>query len=270
MTTGALQQFAYLEKLRPFCRPVIIGSELVSFSAILTCRDLGIKPVAMIEENARITARRPGDFIARHLLHVPLLLETSLRSIQGQERVEAIIVERLGMKRTIECDGVIFTGQFVPETALLAGSSIALNTGSRGPAVDEWWRTNDPRFFAAGNVVHPVETAGRCWRDGLRAGISIGSDLSDPPARRPSCALSVSYPIRYIWPQWLSREGPSQKINLRLAAAARGHLQIRSAERILARQRFAGLPERRITVSIESRWLKDHESLHLSIVERNR
>ena len=61
ITTGALQQFVYLQKIRPFRRAVIVGSELVAFSALLTLRHGGIATAAMIEEGPRITARRPAD-----------------------------------------------------------------------------------------------------------------------------------------------------------------------------------------------------------------
>src|SRR6185369_11706336 len=36
MTAGALQQFVYLHRQQPFRRPVVIGTELVSFSTLLT------------------------------------------------------------------------------------------------------------------------------------------------------------------------------------------------------------------------------------------
>ena len=66
---------------KPFERPVIIGSELVSFSALLTCRHLGIRPVAMIEENSahlgakarrshrQICLRRPGAHLHQAHFH---------------------------------------------------------------------------------------------------------------------------------------------------------------------------------------------------------
>src|SRR5210317_608736 len=49
VTTGALQSMIYLKRRQPFLHPVIVGSELVSFSALLTCRHAGIKPVAMVD-----------------------------------------------------------------------------------------------------------------------------------------------------------------------------------------------------------------------------
>jgi NADPH-dependent 2,4-dienoyl-CoA reductase/sulfur reductase-like enzyme len=82
-TTGALQQMIYLKHLRPFARAVVIGSELVSFSALLTARHGGIKIAAMIEEGDRIVARKPGDWIANHLFGVPVLTRTKLTAIRG-------------------------------------------------------------------------------------------------------------------------------------------------------------------------------------------
>ena len=49
---GALQAMVYLAGQAPFRRPVIVGTELVSFSALLTCRHAGIRPAAMIESGA--------------------------------------------------------------------------------------------------------------------------------------------------------------------------------------------------------------------------
>jgi thioredoxin reductase len=47
MNTGALQQFVYLKNEKPFSKPVIIGNEWVTFSALMTCKHAGIKPVGI-------------------------------------------------------------------------------------------------------------------------------------------------------------------------------------------------------------------------------
>ena len=61
VSTGALQGMVYLQSMRPFRRPVVLGTELVSFSALMTCRHMGIRPAAMIEPNGMTTARAPAD-----------------------------------------------------------------------------------------------------------------------------------------------------------------------------------------------------------------
>ena len=160
MNTGALQQHVYLYHNKPFERPVIIGSELVSFSALLTCRHLGIRPVAMLEENPRISAQRPGDFIARFAFGVPVRTSTKLIAIEGRKNVEAVEIERLGKRQRISCDGVIFTGLFRPETALIP---TGLPSGN---------------FSCAGNVSGPLKTSGECWLQGAGAADDIARRLA--------------------------------------------------------------------------------------------
>ena len=62
MTTGTLQQMVYLKGLVPFRRPLILGAEWVSYSAILTCRHAGIRPVALLDEGQGGTDAAPRWF----------------------------------------------------------------------------------------------------------------------------------------------------------------------------------------------------------------
>ncbi len=157
MNTGALQAHIYLRQHKPFARPVIIGSEWVSFSAILTCRHLGIKPVAMIEENARISAPRPGDLIANLLYGVPVWTRTKLIAIEGRTQVESIEIECDGVRRHVACDGVILTGQFEPDASLLM---------------------NKADVMLAGNVQGQLKTSGVCWREGRDAAERLARELA--------------------------------------------------------------------------------------------
>ena len=91
MNTGALQSMVYLEGKRPFSRPVIVGSEIVALSALLTCRRHGIKPVAMVETRDRPQTRRIDMMLAR-LMGVPVLAGAELLAIEGRPRVEALRV----------------------------------------------------------------------------------------------------------------------------------------------------------------------------------
>src|SRR5262249_13636195 len=118
MTTGALQQFAYLANTKPFARAVIVGTELVSFSALLTARHAGIEIVAMLEEGERITARKPGDWIARHVFDVPVLTRAKLTAIRGADRVESVEVERQGRRETIGRARRILTRRLHPAPAV--------------------------------------------------------------------------------------------------------------------------------------------------------
>jgi thioredoxin reductase len=196
-TTGALQSMVYLKNQIPFRRPVVIGTEIVSFSALLTCRNAGIKPVAMLEEKRRPHVRWPIYELTRWF-GVPLLLQTGIVNILGNERVEAVqISDKNGKVREIVCDGVLFTGQYTPESSLVRVSHLEFDPETNSPVVDEFGRCSDPTYYAAGNVVqasrnqakvpifytaenfpNPVDDAGQCWSQGRTTAKNIAKDLS--------------------------------------------------------------------------------------------
>ena len=251
-TTGALQQFVYLSKLQPFRRAVVVGSELVAFSALLTLRHAGIKAVAMIEDAGRITARRPADLFARAIFGVPVLIGTRLVAIHGLDKVETIEVERDGSISRIACDGVVFTGRFRPETAILAGGHLAIDPGSGGPAIDQQWRCSDPIYFAAGNLLRPVETAGVAWAEGRAAAESIAASLAGRLASpTTSVPILAQPPLKYVYPQRLSvpaEDASPLLFKARVSKAARGRLRLLADGREIWSETIAALPERRIAL----------------------
>ncbi len=252
LTTGSLQQMVYLAGMRPFDRPVIIGSELVAFSALLTLRHAGIKALAIIEPGSRITARRPCDLVARWLLGIPVLTGARLVAIHGARQVEAVEIEQTGKRETIACDGIVFSGQFVPEAALIQTSHLELDRGTGGPVIDQCWRCSDPTYFAAGNLLHPIETAGVAYREGAAAGASIAASLRGAlrlPDRR--VRIHVVSPMRYIYPQVIANSAPPPNglmFNARVEREVRGRLTVRFDDEAVWSRHIHALPERRVRV----------------------
>ncbi len=177
-TTGTLQSMYYLKNMVPCCKPVIVGSEIVSFSALWTCREAGIRPVAMLEENDR--PRVPGAVaLCGRIFGVPLLTGTRIRQILGKDQVRGVVIsDRAGRQRELVCDGVLFTGCFTPESSLARSSHLEIDPATGCPIVDAHGRCSDPAYFAAGNVVHaPVRMAGGCWLAGKEAGRQMARQL---------------------------------------------------------------------------------------------
>jgi len=248
ITTGALQAYVHLEGLVPFRRPVIVGSELVAMSALLTCRQAGIRPVAMVEANGRVTTRALFGVWPR-LLGVPLRLATDLAEIRGRARVEAVVLaDRAGRCESVACDGVLFTGGFVPAAELIRASHLQLDRGTGGPAIDQFGRCSDPAYVAAGNLLRPVENAGWCHREGRRVGGWVADDLAGrlPPAGA-AVAVAIAPPLRFAVPQRIvpGVDG-GFAFQLRLAARVAGDLQMLAGGSVLRRRRLRALPERRV------------------------
>ena len=177
MNTGALQTMVYLKNRKPFERPVIVGTELGSFSAIATCRHMGIKPVAMLEENARITTRLPLGLTAP-IMGVPLYKNTRLVAIQGGDRVSGVEVEYADGKRTIDCDGVVLTGKFIPEASLARCGHLKIDAATGALVTDESGHCSDSTYFAVGNVLKPLKTAGKSWHEGRKTGWLVAEGLA--------------------------------------------------------------------------------------------
>jgi thioredoxin reductase len=248
LNTGAFQEYVYLQHLVPFRRPLIVGTELVSLSSLLTCRKIGARPVAMIEGRDRPTVRRTSMMLPR-LLGIPVHYGTRVVDIKGKPRVEAVTVRRAdGVLADIACDGVLFTGCFTPESALTRAAGIEIDTGTGGPVIDQFARTSSPRIFAAGNVLRPVETAGWSWREGRRIAQFVALDLkAQLPEHAPTLRVTAGPGIRYVVPQRLVPGGGGLKhIQLRAAQDVSGKLCIRSGGREIGTQSLSTSPERRI------------------------
>jgi len=257
MTTGALQVMTYQKRRIPFRRPVIVGSELVAFSALLTCRHFGIRPVAMLEREARITAWRAAALLPP-LLGTQLLTDTRLEAILGGERVSGVEIRQGGSRsRHIDCDGVVFSGSFVAESSLVRPSHLQLVAASNGPVVDQYNRCSDPDYFACGNLLHPVDTAGWCWAEGRRLARHIKASLGDELAA-PDRAVEISCnspAIRYFTPQRIVTTGDPRQarascLQIRFVDNRRGRLLLRSGERILAQRQVNAHREQRILMRL--------------------
>jgi thioredoxin reductase len=249
MTTGSLQQFVYLHGARPARRVVIVGTELVSFSAILTCRHAGIEVAVMIEEGDRTLARWPAHLVSHRAFGVPVLRGAHLEAIEGGQSVTGLRL-RLASGGTshIACDGVVFTGRFRPETALLADQPGLVDPGSRGPSIDQFRRLALPGYFAAGNLVHPVETAGRCFRDGMAAGEAVADHLAGIlPALGGARLIRSAGAVRSLYPQRLAGKGAAP-IHFQVSEEVRGRLEIRLDGALIWSRPRHYLPERRLTI----------------------
>jgi hypothetical protein len=194
-------------------------------------------------------ARWPLALFPR-LLGIPVFYRSRIREIIGDVRVEAV---RLADGREIDCDGVLLTGQFLPEASLARLSHLAVDANSGGPAVDQYGRCADPAYFAAGNVLRPVETAGWSFREGAAVAEHIADDLAGrlPCGGERDIALIAGEAVNYVVPQRLVRSLPLRGwLQLRAARAISGELRIRSDGAVLYRRHISTRPERRILLDL--------------------
>ena len=166
MTTGQLQQLVAVGA--PVgTRAVVVGAEHVSYSAALTLRDAGAAVVMTTP------AERHDTFAAFALgmraLRVPLRRDTVVTRILGRARVEAV---ELGDGSTIECDTVVFTGEWVADDELARTRGIDI-----GPDAP----TSEAGVFAVGNVRLLGKRADQCVLDARNAADTVAAWLDRSP-----------------------------------------------------------------------------------------
>ncbi len=250
-TTGALQQFIYSTKTRPFNNPVIVGTELVSFSALWTLRSAGIKAVAMIEENARITAYRPAALFAR-ILGVPIHFGAIVSDIRSAEALNEVTIDSAKSgPLTIACDGVIFTGKFTGENSIARASHLALSPQTQLPQVDQNWISSDLAVSVIGNATHPADMGDQCYQEGLKAGRYVAELLGE--SADASCVVrNISHDrhIKMTTPNIVRLNGDGMRIDicLHVSKPFTGPVCVSSDGRIVYQKTRRCMPARRITL----------------------
>ena len=309
MTTGELQQRVYLGGERLAGRALVVGAEHVSFSAAMTLAHAGADVIALTTEYERQQSYAAFRFGAAVRWRAPVWTSCAVRRIAGRGRLEGVEVAdartgpartgpartgpaRTGPARFVPCEVVVFTGDWIPDHELARLAGLAMDPGTRGPAVDTTLSTSLPGVFAAGNLVHAAETADIAALSGRHAARHIaryiaagpgpgaggragagapGSRRAGAPGSRRAGApgsrgsgpagtrlpILVEPPLRWISPNAIGASAPPplDRFVLRSAAFRRGgRLEVRQDGRLLARSRPARLIPGR-PVHLGAAWL---------------
>ena len=181
-TTGSLQRFVYQEQLSVGKKAVIVGAELVSLSALMTLQHADVKCLMMITEESKHQIEFPYVVmkwaVADILTRTPIITNTRITNIFGQKRVEGIeLTSANGQINIVECDTLIFTGNWIPENEMARLGGLAIDPITRGPKIDAGFHSSIQGIFAAGNLLRGVETADHCAIEGIKAGRAIAKYL---------------------------------------------------------------------------------------------
>ncbi|MER6525760.1 FAD-dependent oxidoreductase [Streptomyces sp. NPDC001508] len=210
-TTGQLQNLVHLHHQPVGERAVIVGGELVSWSAAVTLREAGCTPALMISQYPKAESYAAFNAAGRTLLRVPVATRSRVTRIIGKGRCQAVELEHLdtGRRRTVACDTVVFTGDWIPDHELARSTGIDLDEGTLGPLTDTALRTSRPGVFAAGNVLHPVDTADVAALDGRHVAEQVIGHLNGRPRPADGVRLVADAPFRWVAPQILRPGDPA-------------------------------------------------------------
>jgi thioredoxin reductase len=262
-TTGSLQRFVYEQHLPVGKRAVIVGAEIVSLSVVTTLLHAGVKVVNLVTELPNHQLYLPL-FLPAKMFYADLLARTSIltnkrvTNILGQQRVEGIELTDLvsGTKEIVECDTVVFTGDWIPENELARRGNIQTGKPSFGPQVDSYFRTSQTGIFAAGNLLRGVETADWSALEGRRAAHSIARYLEN--AEWPESRLEVQpeQPIAWVCPNILSQGVPARSFRYWSNEFRRNAtLQLKQGAHVLYEKKISWL-KANVALNLGSDWVE--------------
>jgi thioredoxin reductase len=209
MTTSTLQQLVHLHGQKVGRRAVIVGAEHVSFSAVATLAHAGASVAGLVTElrkHQTLGVFRAGAAVR---YRAPVWSRTAVSAIHGHERVESVELTELdsGRTRSVDCDLVVFTADWIPDHELAVMAGCELDRGSLGPLVDQALRTTRPGVFAAGNLLHPAETADVCALDGQHVAASVAAYLRGNREWPSRVRIVARDPIAWVVPNLLITAG---------------------------------------------------------------
>jgi len=237
-TTGSLQRFVYQDHLPVGKRAVIVGAEIVSLSAVLTLMHANVKVMNMVTELPRQQLYLP-IFLPAKILYADILAQVKIltnarvTNIFGRERVEGIEIARLPkspktpevLTEIIECDTVVFTGDWIPENDLARRGEVDTFKPSLGPQVDAAFRTSQVGVFAAGNLLRGVETADWAALEGRGAARSIARYLENAGWSASRLEVRVEAPLAWICPNVITPDSKVERFRIRSNQFC-GHVQL--------------------------------------------
>lgn len=245
LTTGQLQNMVHLHHQPVGKRAVIVGAELVSWSAAMTLQEAGCQTVALVSQYPKGEAYRMFTIPGGIFFRTRVITESKVIAVHGRDRVSGVEIENLvnGERSVLDCDTVVFTGDWIGDHELLRAAGVALDPASRSPIVDAGMRTTRPGVFAVGNINHPVETADVVALEGQLAGERILDHLSGVGVPSEGLAIRVAAPLRWVSPA-IHRFGAPAPARDRLVSwvdqyIARPTVVVRQAGREVSRTQLA-------------------------------
>jgi hypothetical protein len=150
---------------------------------------------------------RPESYTAftvpgRLALGVPMARRTEVVRIIGRDRVTGVELRHLdtGARRIFDCDTVVLTGDWIPDHELARSAGVEIDPGHLGPVVDTALRTSAPGVFAAGNLLHPVDTADVAALDGRHVAEQVRRYLDGEQRPDVGLRLTVDEPLLWVAP----------------------------------------------------------------------
>ena len=291
-SAGTAQRLVNIEGYLPGRRVVILGSGDIGLimarrmtlegAKVLVCAELlpysgGLK---------RNIVQCLDDF------GIPLKLSHTVVRIEGKERVEGVVLAKVGPDRKpipgteehYDCDTLLLSVGLLPENELTVGLGAEMSRVTGGPVVNESLETSVPGVFAAGNVLHVHDLVDYVSEEAKLAGESAAAyvreceQAQEAGERETSERIPVGFSggIRYTVPSYIDpcRAGHWIKFRFRVGDVMTNRRVVLAidGESVLSKKRRVMAPGEMEELVLTKKVLDAHpdmKSLEIRIEEDN-
>lgn len=182
-TAGAAQRYVNIEGYMVGKRVLILGSGDIGLIMARRMSLEGAKVVGCVELCPYSNGLNRNIVQCLNDYDIPLYLSHTITDIQGDKRVERVIVQEVDEKRQpipgteipFDVDTVLLSVGLIPENELSRAAGLQMDPRTNGPVVYENMETSAEGIFASGNVVHVHDLVDFVTAESERAGRSAAN-----------------------------------------------------------------------------------------------
>ena len=198
MTAGVAQAYINLQNRMVGKEVVILGSGDIGMIMARRLTLEGAHVIAVFEVMPVASGLPRNIEQCLNDYGIPLYLSHTVTDIKGTDRLESVTISQVddhmqpipGTEKEYACDTLILSVGLIPENELTLGAGASLDDHTKGALVDEFYQSDVPGIFAAGNVLHVhdlvdfVSMEAEALAEGVSAYIREGT--------LPECPVSVT------------------------------------------------------------------------------
>jgi thioredoxin reductase len=160
----------------PMSQPVVLGSDLIAYSAAAKLRSHGAGNATLIDRSFHPAATLLERLYFRRWCKPEWNGVREKAEISGSSRVDAICLDG---ENKLGSDGVVASGSLVPNSELAVEAGLGVLMPSWRPVMRGGYQLSHAGWFVAGNMMGGFRSAQWCHSNGLRVGKAVAQYLEE-------------------------------------------------------------------------------------------
>lgn len=222
-TAGTAQRYVNMEGYMVGKRVIILGSGDIGLIMARRMTLEGAKVLACVELMPYSNGLNRNIVQCLKDYDIPLYLSHTITDVQGDGRVEKVIVSKVdenrnpipGTEITFDCDTILLSVGLIPENELSKSADLEMDRRTSGPVVFENMETSIEGIFACGNVVHVHDLVDFVTAESQRAGRAAGKYIADgQPNSDNVIEVKQGSCVNYTVPQKIRKDNIEKAVEI--------------------------------------------------------